>query len=58
MSSILLLLHLLPPVCQGRKKPGKISASKAEDHIICFTKVIIIYVLPISLCEECTLNEC
>ncbi|KAK0134002.1 hypothetical protein N1851_030438 [Merluccius polli] len=29
MSTIILLLHLLPPSAQGRKRPGKISASNA-----------------------------
>ena len=39
MSAILLLLHLLPPSAQGRKRPGKISASQAVDHLIRFQKV-------------------
>ncbi|XP_042562130.1 uncharacterized protein LOC122131465 [Clupea harengus] len=38
MSAILLLLHLLPPSAQGRKRPGKISASQAVDHLIRFQK--------------------
>ncbi|XP_063075072.1 growth/differentiation factor 2 [Engraulis encrasicolus] len=37
-SAIILLLHLLPPSAQGRKKPGKISASNAVDHLIKFQK--------------------
>ncbi|XP_030587923.1 uncharacterized protein LOC115782070 isoform X1 [Archocentrus centrarchus] len=39
MSAILLLLHLLPPSAQGRKRPGKMSASQAVDHLIRFLKV-------------------
>ncbi|XP_031433740.1 uncharacterized protein LOC116222859 isoform X1 [Clupea harengus] len=38
MSAILLLLHLLPPSAQGRKRPGKISASQAVDQLIRFQK--------------------
>ncbi|XP_056450969.1 uncharacterized protein LOC130386200 isoform X1 [Gadus chalcogrammus] len=38
MSAIILLLHLLPPSAQGRKRPGKISASNAVDHLIKFQK--------------------
>ncbi|XP_056464807.1 uncharacterized protein LOC130404185 isoform X4 [Gadus chalcogrammus] len=38
MSAIILLLHLLPPSAQGRKWPGKISASNAVDHLIKFQK--------------------
>ncbi|CAJ1083779.1 uncharacterized protein LOC127531094 isoform X2 [Xyrichtys novacula] len=34
LSSILLLLHLLPPTSKGHKKSGKISACQAEDHIL------------------------
>ncbi|XP_013856450.1 uncharacterized protein LOC106512362, partial [Austrofundulus limnaeus] len=29
LASIILLLHLIPPSCQGRKRPGKVSASQA-----------------------------
>lgn len=39
MSAILLLLHLLPPSAKGRKRPGKMSASQAVDHLIRFIKV-------------------
>lgn len=39
MSAILLLLHLLPPSAQGRKRPGKMSASQAVEHLIKFLKV-------------------
>ncbi|CAL9689729.1 unnamed protein product [Knipowitschia caucasica] len=39
MSAILLLLHLLPPSAQGRKRPGKMSACRAVDHLIRFQKV-------------------
>lgn len=38
LASILLLLHLVPPTAQGRKKPGKMSASKAEKHLVVFKK--------------------
>ncbi|CAI5670013.1 unnamed protein product [Oreochromis niloticus] len=38
MSAILLLLHLLPPSAQGRKRPGKMSASQAVDNLIKFLK--------------------
>ncbi|XP_057706986.1 uncharacterized protein LOC130924435 [Corythoichthys intestinalis] len=38
MSAILLLLHLLPPSAQGRKRPGKMSASQAVDNLIRFLK--------------------
>ncbi|XP_051726505.1 uncharacterized protein LOC127499874 isoform X2 [Ctenopharyngodon idella] len=37
-SSILLLLHLIPPSAQGRKRPGKVSASQAEKHLVVFKK--------------------
>ncbi|KAL7884434.1 hypothetical protein AOLI_G00072040 [Acnodon oligacanthus] len=39
MSAILLLLHLLPPSAQGRKRPGKMSASQAVDQLIRCQKV-------------------
>ncbi|XP_052426408.1 uncharacterized protein LOC127968947 [Carassius gibelio] len=38
MSSILMLVHLLPPSSQGRKRPGKISAKQACDHLVKFIK--------------------
>ncbi|KAM9483225.1 uncharacterized protein Hap1MRO34_008208 [Clarias gariepinus] len=38
LASILLLLHLIPPSAQGRKRPGKMSASQAEKHIVIFKK--------------------
>eukprot|EP00063_Salmo_salar_P073420 XP_014048255.1 PREDICTED: uncharacterized protein LOC106600971 [Salmo salar] len=38
LSSILLLLHLIPPSSQGRKIPGKMSASQAEQHLVIFQK--------------------
>ncbi|XP_038153154.1 uncharacterized protein LOC119791231 [Cyprinodon tularosa] len=38
LSSIILLLHLIPPSCQGRKRPGKVSASQAEKHLVVFLK--------------------
>lgn len=41
MSAILLLLHLLPPSAQGRKRPGKMSAFQAMDHLIRFVKVVL-----------------
>ena len=40
-SSILLLLHLIPPSAQGQKRPGKVSASHAEKHLVVFKKVCI-----------------
>ncbi|XP_014833635.1 PREDICTED: uncharacterized protein LOC106911361 [Poecilia mexicana] len=40
-SSILLLLHLIPPSALGRKRPGKVSASQAEKHLVVFKKVCI-----------------
>ncbi|XP_066540242.1 uncharacterized protein [Hoplias malabaricus] len=39
MSALLLLLHLLPPSAQGRKRPGKMSASQAGHQLIRFQKV-------------------
>ena len=55
MSAILLLLHLLPPSAQGRKRPGKMSAAQAVDHLIRFLKVVLnsclnIKIKKISLC--------
>ncbi|XP_060899899.1 uncharacterized protein LOC132978659 [Labrus mixtus] len=38
LSSIILLLHLIPPSAQGRKRPGKVSASQAEKHLVVFKK--------------------
>ncbi|XDV36737.1 hypothetical protein PO909_006466 [Leuciscus waleckii] len=38
LAGILLLLHLIPPVAQGRKRPGKMSASMAENHVVMFLK--------------------
>nr|XP_057927739.1 uncharacterized protein LOC131128672 isoform X2 [Doryrhamphus excisus] len=38
LSSILLLLHLIPPTALGRKRPGKVSASRAEEHLVVFKK--------------------
>ncbi|KAL6463627.1 hypothetical protein MHYP_G00280180 [Metynnis hypsauchen] len=38
LSSILLLLHLIPPSALGRKRPGKVSASQAEKHLVVFKK--------------------
>ncbi|XP_039656431.1 uncharacterized protein LOC120559076 [Perca fluviatilis] len=38
LSSVLLLLHLIPPSAQGRKRPGKVSASQAEKHLVVFEK--------------------
>jgi len=39
MSSIMMLVHLLPPSSQGRKRPGKISVRKACDSLVKFIKV-------------------
>ncbi|KAK0155277.1 hypothetical protein N1851_002374 [Merluccius polli] len=38
LSSVLLLLHLIPPSAQGRKRPGKVSGSQAEKHLVVFKK--------------------
>ncbi|KAK0136654.1 hypothetical protein N1851_027157 [Merluccius polli] len=38
LSSVLLLLHLIPPSAQGRKRPGKVSASQAEKPLVVFKK--------------------
>ncbi|XP_041735212.2 uncharacterized protein LOC121568835 isoform X1 [Coregonus clupeaformis] len=38
LSSVLLLIHLIPPSAQGRKRPGKVSASQAEKHLVVFKK--------------------
>ncbi|KAL7825230.1 hypothetical protein AOLI_G00324370 [Acnodon oligacanthus] len=41
LSSLILLLHLLPPSAQGRKKPGKMSVTQATGYLVVFRKVII-----------------
>ncbi|XP_045559987.1 uncharacterized protein [Salmo salar] len=38
LSSILLLLHLIPTSSQGHKRPGKMFASQAEQHLVIFQK--------------------
>lgn len=38
LASVLLLLHLIPPSAQGQKRPGKVSASQAENHLVVFKK--------------------
>ncbi|XP_024863938.1 uncharacterized protein LOC108242108 [Kryptolebias marmoratus] len=38
MSSILILVHLLPPSPHGRKRPGKLSARAASEHLVKFVK--------------------
>ncbi|KAJ8366473.1 hypothetical protein AAFF_G00353530, partial [Aldrovandia affinis] len=38
LSSVFLLLHLIPPSAQGWRKPGKVSASQAEKHLVVFKK--------------------
>ncbi|XP_077101987.1 uncharacterized protein LOC143753498 [Siphateles boraxobius] len=38
LASILLLLYLIPPSAQGRKRPGKMSACQAEKHLVIFKK--------------------
>ncbi|KAK9538043.1 hypothetical protein VZT92_005604 [Zoarces viviparus] len=38
MSSILVLVHLLPPSPHGRKRPGKLSARQASDRLVKFIK--------------------
>lgn len=42
LSSIILLLHLIPPSAQGRKRPGKVSAAQAERQLVVFKKVCVI----------------
>lgn len=32
---------LIPPSAQGRKRPGKVSASQAEKHLVVFKKICI-----------------
>lgn len=39
LAGILLLLHLIPPVAQGRKRPGKMSPFQAEQNVVVFLKV-------------------
>lgn len=56
IASILLLLHLIPPSPPDRKRPGKMSASQAEKHLIIFKKVNLVFtviscsLLKISVC--------
>ncbi|XP_041634627.1 uncharacterized protein si:cabz01074946.1 isoform X1 [Cheilinus undulatus] len=38
MSSILILIHLLPPSPHGSRSPGKLSARPASDHLVKFIK--------------------
>ncbi|KAM4578246.1 uncharacterized protein V3H82_007716 [Fundulus diaphanus] len=38
LSSIILLLHLIPPSAQGRRRPGKVSAAQAEKQLVVFKK--------------------
>ncbi|KAF7651240.1 hypothetical protein LDENG_00113740 [Lucifuga dentata] len=38
MSSILLLLHLLPPTSKGQKKTAKISSAQAAKHLVRYLK--------------------
>ncbi|KAJ4938505.1 hypothetical protein JOQ06_003120 [Pogonophryne albipinna] len=38
MSSLMVLVHLLPPSSQGRKRPGKLSARQASEHLVKFLK--------------------
>lgn len=48
LASIILLLHLIPPSPQGRKRPGKMSASQAEKHLVIFKKVHLLFLfLPV-----------
>ncbi|KAK1903453.1 General transcription factor II-I repeat domain containing protein 2 [Dissostichus eleginoides] len=39
MSSMMVLVHLLPPSTQGRKRPRKLSARQASEHLVKFLKV-------------------
>nr|XP_054595270.1 uncharacterized protein LOC129162907 [Nothobranchius furzeri] len=38
LALILLLLYLIPPSAQGCKRPGKVSTSQAEKHLVVFKK--------------------
>uniref|UniRef100_A0AAV2JVL3 Uncharacterized protein n=1 Tax=Knipowitschia caucasica TaxID=637954 RepID=A0AAV2JVL3_KNICA len=38
LSSLLLLVYLLPPTSQGRRKPGRLSATHAIEHLVRFLK--------------------
>ncbi|KAK0134445.1 hypothetical protein N1851_029940 [Merluccius polli] len=38
LSSLLLLVYLLPPTAQGRGKPGRLSAIHATEHFVVFLK--------------------
>ncbi|KAI4804032.1 hypothetical protein KUCAC02_025677 [Chaenocephalus aceratus] len=38
MSSLMVLVHLLPPSTQGRKRPGKLSARQASERLVKFLK--------------------
>ncbi|XP_059187920.1 uncharacterized protein LOC131970520 [Centropristis striata] len=39
LSSILLLVHLIPPTSKGHKKGAKISACQAEDHVVRYLQI-------------------
>ncbi|KAL7825179.1 hypothetical protein AOLI_G00323860 [Acnodon oligacanthus] len=49
LSSLILLLYLLPPSAQGRKKPGKMSVSQATGYLVVFRKVCV-HFLPFKGC--------
>ncbi|XP_063068541.1 uncharacterized protein LOC134459969 [Engraulis encrasicolus] len=38
LSSLVLLLFLLPPTSQGRQKPGRLSATQAAERLVVFLK--------------------
>ena len=52
MSSILLLVHMLPPTSKGQKKSVKISISQAVKHLVRYLQVSIFFNTP----EYCILK--
>ena len=53
LSSILLLLYLIPPSSQGegRKRAGKMAASHAEPLLVKFLKVSLLFLLSWAVCH-------
>lgn len=45
LSSIILLLHLIPPSAQGQKRPDKVSAAQAEKHLVLFKKFCVLLMI-------------
>ncbi|XP_067257300.1 uncharacterized protein [Chanodichthys erythropterus] len=54
LASVLLLLHLIPPSPQGRKRPGKMSAHQAERNLIVFKKAGTNIQEHLNAIDECT----